>query len=64
MDILGLIVTLVILGLIFYVLWWGLSQISLPEPFNKIVTVLIVLAIVVILISLLTGHMPYFRFGR
>jgi uncharacterized membrane protein YwzB len=52
---LSALVYLVICGLILYVLWWGLGKIGLPEPFNKIATVLLVLVTVVILINFLLG---------
>ncbi len=52
---LSALVYLVICGLILYVLWWALGKIGLPEPFNKIATVLLVLVTVVILINFLLG---------
>lgn len=47
------LIYLVVVGLILWVLWWGKDKIGLPEPFNKIVTVLLVLATVVVLIDFL-----------
>ena len=50
---------LIVIGLIFYILWWGLGKIGLPEPFNKIAQVVIVLLVVVVLVNFLlglTGH--------
>ncbi len=61
MDLIGVLIYLVIFGLIVYVLWWGLEKIGLPEPFNKIATVILVLVIVVLLVELLlslTGGGP------
>lgn len=55
---LGLLVTLVIVGLIFAVLYWGLAQLPLPEPFPLVIRVLLALAVVIFLISLLTGGAP------
>lgn len=57
MNILGLIVELIILGLIFGVLWWAWGMIGpkIPEPFNTIIVVLGVLLVVVILINFLMG---------
>lgn len=49
------LIYLVVCGLILYVLWWGLSKIGLPEPFQKIATVVLVLLTVVILINFLLG---------
>ena len=51
----GLLITLVIAGLIFYVLWWALNTINPPEPFKKVLTVILVLIVVIFLINLLLG---------
>jgi hypothetical protein len=55
MDLIGLLVTVILLGLVFYVLWWLLSVIGLPAPFNKVAQVLIALVAVVLLLGLLFG---------
>lgn len=57
--------SLIIWALIFYVIWWGLGQIALPEPFNKIITVILVVAVIYVLIGTLTGSvalLPAFKF--
>jgi hypothetical protein len=54
-GLLSAVVWLVVAGLVLYVLWWGLSQLGLPEPFNKILLVVLVLITVVILINFLLG---------
>ena len=62
-GILSLLVTLVLAGLIFWLVWWFINYIALPEPFNKVARVLIGLAALVFLIDLLlglSGH-PIFR---
>jgi|GEM_PF-2070266 hypothetical protein len=66
MDLLGLLVTVVILGLIFAVLWWGIQQLApkVPPPFATVMQVLFVLVVVVVLISLLLGHIPPVKLGR
>jgi len=64
MDLVGLLVTVVILGIIFYVLWWGLGQIALPEPFGKVAIAIFVLIVVIVLLGLLTGYVPHVRLGR
>lgn len=56
----ALILTLVIYALIFYVLWWALGALALPEPFNKIITVILVIAVVYVLIGVLTGSIVAF----
>jgi VIT1/CCC1 family predicted Fe2+/Mn2+ transporter len=62
-GLLSAVVWLVVAGLVLYVLWWGLSQLGLPEPFNKILRVVLVLITVVILINFLLGltGTPLFR---
>jgi len=62
MDLVGLLVTVIILGLICYILWWGLGQLKLGPPFDKVVTVIFVLIIVLVLLGLLTGRVPLFNF--
>ena len=60
-GLISLIITLVIVGLIFYLLFWAIGAIGLPEPFSKIATALIVLVAVIYLIGLLTGSVPSLR---
>ncbi len=57
-GLISLLVTLVIVGLIFYLLFWAIGAIGLPEPFNKVATALIVLVAVIYLIGMLTGQVP------
>ncbi|MGH7605394.1 MAG: hypothetical protein ACRENK_15540 [Gemmatimonadaceae bacterium] len=66
-GLLGLFVQLVILGLIFYVLWWALGRLALPEPFAKIATVILVVIIVIVLLNILlgiSGSAPLFTWRR
>jgi len=49
------IIWLAVVGLIFYVLWWALGKIGLPEPFNKVATVLLVVVGALVLIYFLLG---------
>lgn len=50
-----LLITLVIVGLIFGILWWAISFVPVPEPFSWVIRVVFALAVVIVLISLLTG---------
>jgi hypothetical protein len=65
-GLIGLLITVIVLGLVFYLLWWLLGQIGLPEPFNKVATVLIALVAVIILLGLLFGgiNVPTLRLLR
>lgn len=47
------IIWLVVAGLIYFILDWGIKKIGLPEPFNKIATVLLVLLVIVVAINAL-----------
>jgi hypothetical protein len=56
---LHLLLVLVIVGLIFWLVWWFLGYIGLPEPFNKVARVLVGLVALIFLINFLlgfTGH--------
>ena len=55
-GIIGLLVTVIVLGLIFYVFYWLLSKIPLPEPFAVVAQVILGLIVVLVLLGLLFGH--------
>ncbi len=62
-GLLSLLITLVIAGLIFYLIWWFLGYIGLPAPFDKVARVIVGLAALIFLLDLLlgmSGH-PIFR---
>lgn len=52
---LTLLVTLVIAGLIFWLLWWFIGVCGLPEPFNKVARIIVALVAVIFLINMLMG---------
>lgn len=60
MALLALLLSLVIWGVIFYILWWALGAIALPEPFNKVAVVVLVIAAVIVVIGILTGSVAPF----
>lgn len=62
MALLAVLITLVIYGFIFWVLWWALKTVALPEPFNKGAVLVLVLASVVVVIGVLTASIPPFPF--
>lgn len=56
---LTLLATIVIGGLVFWLIWWFLGVCGLPEPFNKVARILIALAAIMFLINVLLslgGH--------
>lgn len=58
---LTLLLTIIIWGIIFYVAWWALGQIGLPEPFNKVAVVILVLAVLFVLVGIFTGSVAPFH---
>jgi hypothetical protein len=53
------VVWIVVAALVYFILNWAITKVGLPEPFNKIATVIIVLIAVIMLINgifMLTGH--------
>lgn len=63
-GLLNLLVYLVIVGLIFWVIWWFLGYVGVPEPFNKVIRVVMGLIALIIVINILLGMIgsPLFRF--
>jgi hypothetical protein len=49
-DLIYLLVSLIIIALVCYLLWWALSQIPLPQPIRTVVVVLFVLVVVLYLV--------------
>ena len=54
-TLISLLITLVVAGLIFWLLWWLLKVVGLPEPFQKVATVILAVVAVLFLINLLLG---------
>jgi hypothetical protein len=48
---LSLLFSIVIVGLVVWLLLWGLKEVGIPEPFNKIAKVVIIIFAVFFLIS-------------
>ena len=48
-----LLIEIIIAGLIFYLLWWFIGYVGIPEPFNKVARVVIALVALIYLINLL-----------
>ncbi len=58
-SLLSFVIYLVIVGLIFWCIWWFLGYVNPPEPFNKVIRVIIGLVALILVISLLlslVGH--------
>ena len=54
-GLISVLITLVVVGLVCYLLWWLIGYIGLPEPFNKVARVIVAVIAVVFLINLVLG---------
>jgi hypothetical protein len=64
MDLISLIVYIVVLGLIFWLVWWFIGYVGIPEPFNKVLRVIVGLIAFLIILSFLLsliGHPMLFN---
>jgi uncharacterized membrane-anchored protein len=51
----NLVVSVVVAGLIFWVLWWLVHYVGIPQPFLKVIEVIIAVCAVLWLINVLLG---------
>jgi VIT1/CCC1 family predicted Fe2+/Mn2+ transporter len=63
-NVLGLIITLILMGLLFYLVMWFVGWVGVPEPFNKVIKVVIGIVVLIYLFGIITGHMPAPNYGR
>ena len=61
MDLISLIFALVIAGLLFWLAIWFLDWVGVPEPFNKVIKVVIGLFVFLYLAGILLGYAPHPR---
>lgn len=54
-GLLYLVIYVCIIALIFWVIWWFVGYIGIPEPFNKVIRVIIGLVALLVVIYLLLG---------
>ena len=54
-ELLSILIYVIVIGLVFYLLWWLVSYVGLPEPFNKVARVILAVVAVLLLINLLLG---------
>lgn len=49
----GVLITVIVVALICWLLWWLIRYVALPEPFNKVARVLVAVVAVLFLINAL-----------
>ena len=52
-SLIGLVVWVIVIGVIFWLLYWLIDYVGLPQPFNKVVKVTMAVAAVIFLINAL-----------
>ena len=57
-GLIGLLITLVVMGLVFYLVIWFIDWVGLPDPFNKVIKVVVGLVVLLYLLSVLAGAAP------
>lgn len=60
---LSFVIYLVVVGLVFWCIWWFLGYVGVPEPFNKVIRVVIGLVALIIVIGLLMSLIGGPSFG-
>lgn len=58
-GLISILIWVVVVAVIFWLLWWLVDYIKLPEPFNKVVKVILAVVAVIFLINALltmAGH--------
>lgn len=60
----GLVVWFLVIGGIFWLLWWLIGYAGIPEPFNKVARIVVAVVAVLLLINLLLSLTPAGPFIR
>lgn len=53
------VIYIVIVGLVFWLIWWFIGFAGIPEPFNKVIRVVVALLALLILINFLLGFVGH-----
>lgn len=53
-----LLIYVIVLGLIFWLIWWLIGYVGIPEPFNKVIRVIVGLIAFIIVLYILLGLLP------
>ncbi len=58
-------IVLIVVALIFWLLWWAIAAIGVPEPFAKVLRAIIVIAAVIFLVNALLTliGVPFIRWS-
>ena len=53
MSLVTLLLNVLLIGVVFYVIWWGIRRVGLPDPFDKVAVVVYVILVVYVLLAYL-----------
>lgn len=54
-DLVGAVLWIIAMGVCFWILWWLCDYVKIPEPFNKVVRVILAIAAAIFLINIIMG---------
>lgn len=57
-GLIGIVITLLILALLFYVIVWLIDWVGVGEPFNKVIKAVVAIIFVLYLLGILAGGVP------
>jgi len=60
---LNAVIWIIVAGVIYWLVMWAIDKIGVPEPFHKVLMVVVILAVLIILVNALltiAGH-PFIR---
>lgn len=65
-SLMQLLIYIVIISLIFYAVWWFIGFAAVPEPFGKIIRIVVGLICLIVVVNLLLGLIgsPMFTVSR
>lgn len=58
-SLISTVIYLLVIGLIFWLIWWFLSYVALPEPFNKVLRVIVAVLALLVVVNFLLALVGY-----
>lgn len=64
MSLVSLLITVVVIALVLYLIFWVMSYLGVPDPIRKVVTVVMVLIVVIWILTNFLPGVPGWHLGR
>lgn len=58
-SLMSTLIYLVVIALIFWLIWWFIGYVGVPEPFNKVIRVIVGILALIVLMSFLLSLIGY-----